>query len=208
MTIKQPKKQHHNRSQNHKNTFLGTISSEPFVFVVSVLSYLGEMLHQAPNFWTILRHHVRAGLLLSPWTKQKKGIINPPPNEITITPSFFSNTHRPHFTYSNQFIWVNDSTHWSTPPKNHSPTPFPTELPVQQWAGEAHGFWLQTDEEWPHHVVKTCYPTAIPGLESYPCSNWTRSKHICNPTLWDLFLDCTILLQDISWFFGLWYIIW
>lgn len=101
--------------------------------------------------------------------------------------------------------------HWSTPPKSSLSNSFPeTELPVQQWAGEAHGFWLQTDEEWPHSCCEKhatlrqsldWNPTPVP-----PC--WTRSKHICNSTLWDMFLDCTILLQDISWVFGLWYIIW
>ena len=151
------------------------------------------MLHQAPNLWTItwkvwkeksiLHYHVRAGLLLSPWTKEKKEVINPPPKWNNNNSKSFLATHINHIPsiQINLCEWM-IQPHWSTPPKNHRPTPFPTELPVQQWAGEAHGFWLQTNEEWPHSWCEKhatlrqsldWNPTPVP-----PC--WTRSKHICN----------------------------
>ena len=140
------------------------------------------MLHQAPNLWTItwkvwkektiLHYHVRAGLLLSPWTKEKKEVINPPPKwNNNILQVFFSNTHQPHFIYSNQFMWVNDPTPLIHSTKKSSSNSFPyraSRATMGRWSS-----WILAANERRMAslmVWKTCYPTAIPGLESYPCS--------------------------------------
>lgn len=108
-----------------------------------------------------------------------KEVINPPPKWNNNNSKSFLATHINHISSTqNQFIWVNDSTSLiHSNQKNHG---IQLQLsrnragPVQQWAGEAYGFWLQTNEEWPHSwLLKNMRIPGgqLHGLESYPCSN-------------------------------------